>query len=136
MKKNAKFIVGIGIILSTIIYLGITGFNQDLSYYLTTEELLQRGDDAFDKRMRVAGQVVIGSIDREAIPMTFEVYQNEAVFAVEYVGDSPVPDTFKDHCQVVVEGQFHKDKVFRADKIQAKCASKYESMVTEAEVKK
>ncbi len=38
-----------------------------------------------------------------------------------------LPATFKDHAEAVVGGQMGTDGVFRANKLQAKCASKYEA---------
>ena len=40
MKKNTKFGIGISVIVLTIIYLGISGIQQDLSYYMTVDEFL------------------------------------------------------------------------------------------------
>src|SRR5678809_1770760 len=46
---------------------------------------------------------------------------------VNYVGSQPVPDTFKDRADAVVEGKVLADATFEADHLQAKCASKYEA---------
>ena len=44
-----------------------------------------------------------------------------------YTGSDPLPDTFRDGAQALADGKLDKDGVFRAAKIQAKCASKYEA---------
>jgi cytochrome c-type biogenesis protein CcmE len=41
------------------------------------------------------------------------------------VGSDTLPDTFKDGAQAIVDGDYLANGDFRADKIQAKCASKY-----------
>ena len=46
---------------------------------------------------------------------------------VAYTGTDPLPDTFKDGAQALADGKLGKDQVFRAAKVQAKCASKYEA---------
>ena len=46
---------------------------------------------------------------------------------VAYTGTEPLPDTFKDGAQALADGKLGEDHVFRAAKIQAKCASKYEA---------
>ena len=46
---------------------------------------------------------------------------------VSYVGRDPLPDTFKDGAQALVEGRVTPDGHFEAEQIQAKCASKYEA---------
>jgi len=47
--------------------------------------------------------------------------------AVSYVGSDPLPDTFVDNSQALVEGSLAADGRFTAEKVQAKCASKYEA---------
>jgi cytochrome c-type biogenesis protein CcmE len=44
---------------------------------------------------------------------------------VVYQGTEAPPDTFKDDSQAMAEGTFGRDGVFHAQKLQAKCASKY-----------
>ena len=46
---------------------------------------------------------------------------------VSYVGRDPLPDTFVDGAQALVEGKRMPDGRFVAEKVQAKCASKYEA---------
>ena len=46
---------------------------------------------------------------------------------VSYVGRDPLPDTFKDSAQALVEGKMMSDNRFEAEQVQAKCASKYEA---------
>jgi cytochrome c-type biogenesis protein CcmE len=46
---------------------------------------------------------------------------------VSYVGRDPLPDTFKDGAQALVEGRMKPDGRFEAEQVQAKCASKYEA---------
>jgi cytochrome c-type biogenesis protein CcmE len=46
---------------------------------------------------------------------------------VSYVGADPLPDTFKDGAQCLVEGHAMPDGRFVAETVQAKCASKYEA---------
>ena len=132
MKKNSKFVIGAVLILSAIAYLAVTGFQQDLSYYKTVDEVYAMGKDAYDKQLRVAGNVVAGTIDRSDSPMKFQIAANAKVINVAYIGEGPVPDTFQDECETVVQGKFNSQGVFEADHIQAKCASKYETKLEEA----
>jgi cytochrome c-type biogenesis protein CcmE len=46
---------------------------------------------------------------------------------VSYVGSEPLPDTFVDKSQALVEGSLANDGSFIAEHVQAKCASKYEA---------
>ncbi|MFC1553785.1 cytochrome c maturation protein CcmE [candidate division KSB1 bacterium] len=139
-KKNLKVVFGVTIIISAIIYLGVTGIQQDFSYYLNADEFIAKvnemDEQAYQQKFRVRGQVVEGSIDRVTRPMEFKITHNNITIPVQFVGSSPVPDTFKDLSHAVVDGKYTPEGLFLADKIQAKCASKYEAMVEEVSVKK
>ena len=47
--------------------------------------------------------------------------------SVSYIGNDPLPDTFKDGAQALVEGRLMPEGGFVAEQVQAKCASKYEA---------
>jgi cytochrome c-type biogenesis protein CcmE len=85
-------------------------------------------DEAYNKRLRVAGDVEGGSIQRVGSEVRFVLTQDANThLKVAYYGTDPLPDTFKDGAQALADGKLDKDGVFRANKIQAKCASKYEA---------
>jgi len=97
----------------------------DKSYYVTIKELRGMGDDAYTKRLRVAGNVQPGSIKRVGIKVEFLLVENDQTLPVVYTGSEAPPDTFKDNSQALADGSFGRDGVFHAKQLQAKCASKY-----------
>ena len=113
------------IILLALGYLAYTGVQESKSYYVTIKELRGMGDEAYTKRLRVAGNVQPGSIKRSGTNVNFVLVENEQLLNVVYNGTEPPPDTFKDSAQALAEGSFGHDGVFHAKQIQAKCASKY-----------
>ena len=133
--KQLKFVIGAAVIVLTLTYLGFSGFQESKAYYQTVSELYATKSTAYDKRLKVAGDVVPGSIVREGKVIKFVISQESQTLAVQYVGTDAPPDTFVDRAQAVVEGQLGRDGVFIANKMQAKCASKYEKE-TAAGVKK
>ena len=58
--------------------------------------------------------------------MEFVLVQEDQRLRVAYLGADPLPDTFRDGAQALADGKLGRDGVFQANKIQAKCASKYE----------
>ncbi len=126
-KKTIKFAVGILIIVLIAVWFGAIGFKEGQSYYLTADELIKMKDSFYNKQLRVAGRVVNGSLERERTELRFKIEQNGITIPVSYPPDEPVPDTFNDNAQVVLSGIFTEDGIFKADFIQAKCASKYEA---------
>lgn len=125
--RRGKFIVGITAVLIALGYLAVSGFEAGKAYYITASELSAMGDKAYGLRLRVAGTVVDGSIEKEGFTTKFRIEQAGSVLPVTYIGRDPLPDTFHDGSSAVVEGVLGRDGLFEAKKIQAKCASKYES---------
>jgi len=123
--KQLKFAIGIGVILATVGWLAVSGFEQNKTYYYTVNELLT-GKAAHD-RVRVGGMVAKGSVDRHGGQVTFRLAQDTASVPVVYVGTDTLPDTFVGGAQAIIEGTYASNGVFKADKIQAKCASKYQA---------
>src|ERR1700746_4173696 len=113
------------VILVSLGYLAYTGVEDSKSYYVTIKELHGLGDSAYTKRLRVAGNVVPGSIKRSGTRVDFLLKENELTLPVSYTGTEAPPDTFKDDSQALADGKFASDGVFRAKQLQAKCASKY-----------
>jgi cytochrome c-type biogenesis protein CcmE len=127
MKKYGKFAALIVIVIGTLIWLATAGMKETQTYYKTLTELGQMGDQAYGKRLRVGGDVEGGSIQRVGNQVQFVLMQEKTRLKVAYTGTEPLPDTFKDGAQALADGKLDKDGVFRAAKIQAKCASKYEA---------
>ncbi len=113
------------VILMLLSYLAYTGVQDSKSYYVTIKELHKMGNDAYTKRLRVAGNVQPGSIKRTGTHVQFVLVEEDQTLSVDYVGSEAPPDTFKDDSQALADGRFDHDGVFHAKQLQAKCASKY-----------
>ena len=124
-SKYLKFGGVTVLILCSLGYLAYTGVQDSKSYYVTIKELNGMGNDAYSKRLRVAGNVVPGSIKRSGTRVDFMLKENELTLPVSYTGTEAPPDTFKDDSQALADGNFGRDGVFHAKQLQAKCASKY-----------
>ncbi len=124
-SKYLKFGGVTVLILCSLGYLAYTGVQDSKSYYVTIKELNGMGNDAYSKRLRVAGNVVPGSIRRTGTRVDFMLKENELTLPVSYTGTEAPPDTFKDDSQALADGSFGRDGVFHAKQLQAKCASKY-----------
>ncbi|MCI0354548.1 MAG: cytochrome c maturation protein CcmE [Acidobacteria bacterium] len=125
-SRYVRFGSSISIIVVSLAYLAYTGVEQSKSYYVTIKELRTMGDARHSKRLRVAGDVQPGSIKRRGTQVEFVLVEQGQTLPVIYKGTEAPPDTFKDDSQALVEGRFDRDGVFRANHLQAKCASKYE----------
>lgn len=125
---GTRVIVGILLILGMVGYLAYVGYDEGKAYYHTCDEVAAMGTSAVGADIRLAGNVVEGSIQKDGeIVRSFELEYEGARYTVNYLGTDPVPDTFKDGVEAVVDGQLADNGVFEGQKIQAKCASKYEA---------
>jgi cytochrome c-type biogenesis protein CcmE len=127
MKVRSKFLVGSGIIVITLISLAYVGFTQSKTYYHTITELSTLQGISLRQRMRVSGNVKNGTISHVPGGVDFVLTEQGRDLRVSYVGRDPLPDTFKDGAQALVEGKMMSDNRFEAEQVQAKCASKYEA---------
>ncbi len=127
MKTYWKFAALVAVVVGALVWLAAGGISEGKTYYKTVAELQQMGSSANGKRLRVAGDVEPGSIMRNGREVSFVLRQEQKTLKVVYEGNSPLPDTFKDGAQALADGKLGPNNVFRANAIQAKCASKYEA---------
>jgi cytochrome c-type biogenesis protein CcmE len=113
------------VILGTVGYLAVTGAQSNKSYYVTISEMKGMGDKTYERHLRVAGNVVPGSIERSGTHLRFVLSEQGNLLKVNYQGAEPPPDTFKDDAQALAVGTLSRDGTFSAVQLQAKCASKY-----------
>jgi cytochrome c-type biogenesis protein CcmE len=137
MSPRNKFLLGAGIIIASVIFLIASVVKETGVYFLTPTELFSKveADPTFyDVGIKVGAKVVPGSIRRDdaARRVDFAVSDGDKQFEVTYVGI--VPDTFTDanDIEVIVEGKYGRDGVFRATEVLAKCGSRYEAELDKA----
>ena len=130
MKPRTKFAFGSAIIVATLLALAYVGYTQSKTYYHTISELGTMSGSSLHQRMRVSGDVRAGTITHRDGRTDFVLEEQGKSLSVSYVGSDPLPDTFKDGAQALVEGRLGPDGSFVADQVQAKCASKYEASPT------
>ncbi|MFZ0663112.1 MAG: cytochrome c maturation protein CcmE [Acidobacteriaceae bacterium] len=124
-SQSGRIAIAIIVVLAAVAYLAITGVRSNKSYYVTIQELQAMGPKAYTRHLRVAGNVLPGSIHQSGPDANFVLVENSNKLRVDYIGADPPPDTFKDNAQALAIGTFGHDGVFHATELQAKCASKY-----------
>ena len=103
--------------ISLILY----SLNSNLDYFFTPTELKDRNIPA-DKRIKVGGMVLSGSVERISSSISFVITDYENSINVEYEGI--VPDLFKEDSGVVVLGNL-RDKILYAEEVLAKHDENY-----------
>ena len=104
---------GVGLILYSL--------NSNLDYFFTPTELKNKTIPV-DKRIKVGGMVLKGSVERISSKVSFTITDYENSVNVEY--DGIVPDLFKEESGVVVLGYLKNQMVF-AEEVLAKHDENY-----------
>lgn len=114
------------VILGAVGYLVYNGLRTNV-YYQTVSELQASGGE-HGRQVRLAGNVVEGSIVREdgGNTIRFSVADTGGSLPIVYKG--VVPDIFAPGIEVVLEGKYHPDTGFVADTMLAKCPSKFDTV--------
>ena len=103
--------------ISLILY----SLNSNLDYFFTPTELKKQNIPS-DKRIKLGGMVLKGSVERDSSEISFVVTDYENSLRVVY--DGIVPDLFKEESGVVVLG-FYRDDMIYAEEVLAKHDENY-----------
>ncbi len=133
MKRQRGFVLAAVVLLGVVGYLMVTGMQGSMTYYFTPDELaakLAADPSAAELGVKVGGRVVPGSVrhDPRTLDLRFEVVDiqtGKTRFPVHYQG--PLPDTFEEGRDVVIEGQYAPGGTFEATTVLTKCGSRYEA---------
>lgn len=125
-SKRNKFIIGGLFVFAVIGYLVYAGIRDTGMYYMTPSEIIVSEREIYGEGLRLGGIVVDGSIewDVKNLLLAFQVTDGKNSLPVVYQG--VVPDAFENGVEIVVEGTYTEDGVFKATTLLPKCPSKYE----------
>ncbi|MBT4374234.1 MAG: cytochrome c maturation protein CcmE [Nitrospina sp.] len=127
-RKKIKFALGSSLIVGAIGYLIATGINSTSTYFFTVSELMDQKVSFHGTGLKVKGNVVAGSIERDPgdyLNVQFAIEEKNRNLNVVYQGVTP--DMFQDGGEVVVEGALDEQGVFHANTLLTSCPSKYEA---------
>ena len=146
MSKGFQVAAGATLIAMLLGWYAATNVGEGASfaYYQTLEEFVGSPDASSGRHARVHGYVSPGSIERDvaARSVRFAVQNQPPHAGGSAAGALPVlfasletPDLFKEGAEVVIEGRLTQDAAgarFHADKVFAKCPSKFEGQTAGA----
>ncbi len=136
LNGRARLII-VGFVIAVAFgYFGFTAFQSATSYYLTVDELVERGPSAGDS-LQVKGSLVFESFTREtaggsgpSIVAAFLLEDNGQQVRATF--DGALPDLFfNPHSEIVLGGTYGEDGIFAADRVLVKCPSKYRALEVE-----
>ncbi|NQV30574.1 MAG: cytochrome c maturation protein CcmE [Candidatus Marinimicrobia bacterium] len=137
-NNKLKFVIGSIVIIAAVILLAIQGMKEDetMSYSKSVSEVQLLGNRANALTLKVNGDLKKGSIVRNNLDLDFIITEGNSELDIHYIGKDPIPDTFNNDmdAEVIVSGRLQEDGIFHAERIQAKCASKYEADYSSPEI--
>ena len=135
LTGRRKFIILASIALVAFGYFAFTAFQAATSFYLSVDELVDRGPVAGERYVQVKGSLVEFSFNREDTSSTFASFQlTDGGAVVDATYDGVLPDLFfNPHSEIVLGGVYDADGVFHVEKdsVLIKCPSKYVSLEVE-----
>ena len=120
-KKRLYNILLVSIFSVSGISLILYSLNSNLDYFFTPTELKDQNISS-DKRIKIGGMVLEGSVFRNDSNISFTVTDYESFVKVEFKGI--VPDLFQEGSGVVALGYLN-DEVFYAEEVLAKHDENY-----------
>ncbi len=134
MKKQSRFMAGALALVGIVGYLAVTGMKDSMMYYYTPDELATKvaaDPSVRDLGAKMGGRVVPGSVqyDARTLDLRFtivDIASGRTTYPVAHNG--PLPDTFEEGRDVVVEGRLAADGTFQATTVLTKCGSRYEAV--------
>ncbi len=123
--RRIGLVVGLVVVLCGFAYLLYGGIGENLVYFVTPTELLDKGEAAYDAPVRLGGQVAPGTVrwDAEALDLRFAITDGENTIQVHSTGAPP--QMFRDGIGVIVEGRYTRDGVFESTNLMVKHSNEY-----------
>lgn len=151
-----KFLIGGLLIVAAIVYLIVSSTRASAQYFMTIDELAEKGGSVAGRDLRVSGAVIGDSIqyDPETLNLQFVVAHipgdnneieaggglatvlHEAVedpqrSRMTVIYNGPMPDLLQNEAQAIMTGKIGDDGIFYATELLLKCPTKYEDAVPE-----
>lgn len=124
-KKKVGFALALIVVLSSFGYLVYGGIGENLVYFVTPGELLAKGSQAYDKPIRLGGQVMPGTMhwDADAIDLRFTLQDEDGQVRVH--STKAPPAMFREGQGVIVEGKLNRDGIFESSSVMVKHSNEY-----------
>ena len=120
-KKRLLTVVFVFLFSVSGISLILYSLNSNLDYFFTPTEIMQ-SDISSEKRIKIGGMVLEGSVKRDSSKISFIITDYENSISVLFEGI--VPDLFKEGSGVVALG-FMENEIFHAKEVLAKHDENY-----------
>ncbi len=119
--KRRLWLAGI-VVIGALGFLVFQGLGNATLYFRTADEAVAQRTELGERRFRIEGDVVAGSVRQTGNDVTFTLTKNSVEVPVTHKGDPP--ELFRPGIPVVLEGRFQGDH-FSSDRILVKHSETY-----------
>lgn len=118
-RKRKRLLAVLGLVagLGVAVALMLSAFNENLVFFHSPSDVVEKQLPA-DKRFRIGGLVVQGSVKKDGLNTEFAVTDMRHEVRVSYTGI--LPDLFREGQGVVTLGKLGHDGIFRASEVLAR----------------
>jgi cytochrome c-type biogenesis protein CcmE len=124
MGRRRQWIAGL-VIAAALAFLLFRAVGDATVYFKTADEAVAEREDLGDKRFRLEGLVVPGSVQEGTGEVDF-IVQGQQGARVDVVHEGDVPELFQPDIPVVLEGRF-RGQQFVSDRILVKHTNEYKA---------
>jgi cytochrome c-type biogenesis protein CcmE len=110
------------VVLAALGFLVFQGLGNATLYFRTADEAVAQRQQLGDRRFRIEGDVIDGSVKQVGNDVSFTLIKNSVQVPVQHKGDPP--ELFRPGIPVVLEGHFQGDH-FASDRILVKHSETY-----------
>lgn len=121
--KKLFSLVAVLMIAAGISYILWGGLEQNLVFFVTPSELVDKGKDAVGNPVRLGGVVSPGTVVNQGNILTFELSDDHK--SVPVITTKTPPQMFHEGIGVVVEGALEEDGRFHAERLMVKHGNEY-----------
>jgi cytochrome c-type biogenesis protein CcmE len=125
--RRKAAVAAVVVVLAVFGWLMYGGLDKNVVFFLTPEELIQKGVKGYDVPVRLGGLVKPGTVkwDDKALKLTFSVVDTGGIGEIAVVSTGAPPQMFRDGMGVVVEGRYGHDGVFQSTNLMVKHSNEY-----------
>ena len=124
-RKHAGLLGAVIVVLAGFGYLLAGGIGDNLVYFWTPGELLAQGPIAYDRPLRLGGQVMPGTVhwDADKLDLRFTLQDEDG--KVEVRSRRAPPAMFREGQGVIVEGKYTRAGIFESTNLMVKHSNEY-----------
>lgn len=121
-RLRLRYVIALAVSVGAVAWLVAGPLRSNVQYFRTPSEAVASKADDGDRRFRLAGQVVDGSVEQTDDGVQFDVTDGSAIVHVVHRGDPP--ELFGEDVPIVCEGRW-RGASFGSDRILIRHGNEY-----------